>query len=86
MRVEQSPYSQMSLGARFFRNERIGRFLYAVVHKPIGVLRADDQFQLESFPKCCFGLLFGRLKNSRKRRGFRRYFRCRQVVGVPFES
>ena len=48
--MEQSPYSQMSLGARFFRNERIGRFLYAVVREPLGVLRADDQFQLESFP------------------------------------
>ena len=40
----------MSLGARLFRNERIGRFLYAVVRKPLGVLRADDQFLLESFP------------------------------------
>src|ERR1700689_4299582 len=60
----------MSLGARVFRNERIGGFLYAVVGKPIGVLRADDQFGLESFPKCCFGLLFGRLENRRKHGGF----------------
>src|SRR5580693_5702211 len=60
----------MSLGARFFRNKRIGRFLYAVVCKPIGVLRADDQFGLESFPKCRISLLFGRLKNRRKHGGF----------------
>ena len=75
----------MSLGARFFRNKRIGRFLYAVVRKPIGALRADNQFLLESFPQVCFGLLFGRLKNSRKYGGIRRCFQCRQIVGAPFE-
>src|SRR5580698_5822356 len=36
------------------------------MHKTIGVLGADNQFQLESFPQCCFGRLFGRLKNSSK--------------------
>ena len=54
----------MSLGARLFRNERIGRFLYAVVREPPGPIRADNQLLLESFPQVCLGLLFGRLKNS----------------------
>src|SRR5580692_10695793 len=56
----------MSLGARLFRNERIGHFLYAVVREPPGAIRADNQLLLESFPQVCLGLLFGCLKNSRE--------------------
>src|SRR5580692_3567243 len=66
VRMEQSPNSQMSLGTRFWRHERVGCFLCAVVCKPIGVLRADDEFELQSIPKCCFGSLPGGLKNGRK--------------------
>ena len=50
MRVEQSADPQMSLGAQFFGNEGIGRLLYAIVHKPVRVLRADDQLLVQRFP------------------------------------
>src|SRR5271170_1118688 len=60
----------MSLGARLLRKKGIGRFLYAVVHKPIGLIRADNQLQMESFPQFRFGLSFGHFKNSRKCCGF----------------
>src|SRR5262249_39029513 len=51
MLVDQSRYSQMGGRTQVVRYERIGRFLNAVMYKPIGVLRAADQLQMLSVPQ-----------------------------------
>jgi hypothetical protein len=51
VRREQSPDSQMRVGARRFRNERVNSLLNAVVHEPVGAVQALDQLEADRLPQ-----------------------------------
>src|SRR6266850_2595615 len=51
VRYEQSPDSEVCVGARPFRDERVSSFLDAVVHEPVGVIQALDQLQADRLPQ-----------------------------------
>src|SRR5262249_28067468 len=51
VQCESHSDSQMGLSAQFWRNERIGCFLDAVVKEPIRIFGAEDQAGSDRFPK-----------------------------------
>ncbi len=51
MSREHSPDSQVRVGARRLRDQRVGGLPDAVVHEPVGVIQALDEFQANRLPQ-----------------------------------
>ena len=65
---EQSPDSQVRIGAQWFRDQRVRSFLDTVVHKSVAALQALDQLQANRLPQVRVDLLLGRSVHERERR------------------
>ncbi len=51
MRREESPDSQVRVGPRRLRDQRVGGFPDTVVHEPVGAIQALDEFQANRLPQ-----------------------------------
>src|SRR5437016_13116151 len=64
---EQSPDSQVRVGARRLRDQRVGGLPDTVVHKSVAAIQALDQLQANRLPQVRVDLLLGRSAHERER-------------------
>src|SRR4029077_20716455 len=70
-RRQQPSDSQVHLGARGFRNQRIRGFLNTVVNELVGAVQRFDQSLTDAFPKNLVHLLRRCVQGGRERRDLR---------------
>src|SRR3954469_10347266 len=61
MLSEEHSDAKVSLGTQLRRDKRVGRFLHAVVHEAVAIVRAEDQTRSHRFPEMIVHVLDGAL-------------------------